>query len=96
MVSVKTHSDVVPDFFLGEHALHDLPAHAREAGVHTGVKVGEPGVIEAHQVQNRRVQIGDVAAIFDGGEAQLVGRADRPVRLSRPRPASHIEKPCQL
>src|SRR5215467_3372596 len=55
---------------------HDIPAHAGEARVHPGVEVRQLGVVEAHQPQDRRVQIRHMAALLDRAEAELVRRAD--------------------
>ena len=36
---------------------------------------GEPARVEAELVQDRGVDVGDVVAVLDGVEAELVGRA---------------------
>ena len=40
------------------------------------MEVGQLEVVQAHQVQDRRVNIVDVGAILDGIQADFVGRAD--------------------
>ena len=37
--------------------------------------IGHPAVVEAQQVEDRGVQVGDLDAVFDGVIAQLVGGA---------------------
>ena len=55
--------------------LDHLPVHVGQAEVAAGVAVRQLLVVEAQQVQDRRVQIVDVDLVLDGGEAELVGRA---------------------
>ena len=43
--------------------------------VAAGVAVGELLVVEAEQVQNRRVQVVNVDFVLDGSKAELVGGA---------------------
>ena len=75
--------------------LHHVAAHAGQPRVHAGVEIRQLGVVEAHQVQDRGVQVGDVAAVFDGSKpsSSVAPIAWPPLT---PAPASHIEKPCQL
>ena len=40
------------------------------------VKVRQAGVVEAHQLEDRRVKVGDVASVLDRVEPQFVGGAD--------------------
>ena len=49
--------------------------HVGQAEVAAGVAVGQPLVIEAQQVQDRRVQVVDVDLVLDGVVAVVVGRA---------------------
>ena len=62
---------------LRQHLLDDLAVHVRQPFVAAVVPVRQPQVIQPHQVQDRRVQVGDVAGIFDGAEAELIRCADR-------------------
>src|SRR3954469_23036763 len=52
-----------------------LAVHVGQAEVAAGVAVGELLVVEAHQVQDRRVQVVDVDRVLLRLEAELVGRA---------------------
>ena len=54
---------------------HNLAVHVGQAEVSAGVAVGEPGVVEAQQVQDRGVQVVDVDGFLDGPVAELVGGA---------------------
>src|SRR2546422_11594718 len=40
------------------------------------IEIRELGVVKAHEVQDRGVQVRDVAAVLDGVEAKFVGRTD--------------------
>ena len=75
---------------------HDLLDHlAVEVGqavVAAGVAEGELLVVEAQQMQDRRVDVVDVHLVLDGLEAQFVGRAVDVAPFTPP-PASHIVKP---
>ena len=66
---------------LGQNTLHDLAMHVGQAEVAAAVAVGEAGMVQAHQVQDGGVQVVDVHAVFDGVEAELVGRAIDQCRL---------------
>ena len=55
--------------------------HVGQAEVAAGVAIGELLVVEAQEVQDRRVQVVNVDAIFDGVPAEFVGRPVRPPRL---------------
>src|SRR5436305_1187356 len=59
---------------LGEHLANDAAAHCREARVHAGIEIRKPGVIEPHQVKDGCMEVGDMALVFDGREAEFVGR----------------------
>ena len=52
-----------------------LAVHVGQAEVAAAVAVGQPLVIQAHQVQDRGVQVVDVHAVLDGLHAELVGGA---------------------
>src|SRR5437016_4888857 len=58
------------------HLLHHLTTHAGETLVEALVEVGQFSVIQAHEVEDGGVEIGDVAAVFDGFEAEFVGGTD--------------------
>ena len=60
-----------------DRLLHDGPACAGDAFLKPLVEERQAFVVEAHEVQNRGVQVGDVTRFVHGGEAQLVRRADR-------------------
>src|SRR5215467_328821 len=62
--------------YLSQNLLHHVTAHSREPGVHAGVEVCQPGVIEAHQVKYGGVKIGNVTEVLDGRESEFVSRAD--------------------
>ena len=55
--------------------------HVRQAEVAPGVAVRQLLVVEAQQVQDRRLQVVDVDLLLDRLEAELVGR---PVGQCRP------------
>src|SRR4051794_20308323 len=59
----------------GEDALDDLAVHVGEAEVAARVAVGEPGVVQAHQVEDRGVEVVDMHGVFGHAVAQLVGAA---------------------
>ena len=48
---------------------HDAAIDVGEAEVAAGVAVRQLGVVEAHQVQQGRVQVVDVDLVLDGAEA---------------------------
>lgn len=47
---------------------HD-PSDVGKPLVAAAVEVGEPSVVEPHQMEDRRVEVGDVRSILDGVEA---------------------------
>ena len=51
---------------------------------------GQLGVVEAEQVQDRRLQVVDVDAVLDRREAELVGLADDLARLRCRRRPCHM------
>ena len=59
-----------------QHLLNQSPPHPSKALVQSLVEVRQPCVIEAHQMQNCGVQVGNVARIFHGFETKFVGGAD--------------------
>src|SRR5579864_3240351 len=54
-----------------------IPFDPCEALVEPLIKEAERFVIEPHQVQDRGMQVRNVATLLDGPKAQLVGRTDR-------------------
>src|SRR6187401_3188153 len=56
-----------------DDVLHDAAAHVGEAEVAAAVAVGQALVVDAHEVQNRRVQVVDVDLVLDGVPAEVVG-----------------------
>jgi len=50
--------------------------HAGEPLIQALVKIRQQPMVQPHQVQDRRVQVGDVAWLLDRAEAELVGGAD--------------------
>ena len=48
-----------------------------QAEVAAGVAVGEPLVVQAEQVQDRRLQVVDVDRVLGDVEAEVVGRCRR-------------------
>src|SRR5260221_12586084 len=48
----------------------------REPLIQTLVEIRQQPMIQPHQVQDRRVQVGNVARLFYRAEAQFVGAAD--------------------
>ena len=52
-----------------------LAVYVRQTEVAAGVAVGQPLVVEAQQVQNRRVQVVDAGRLVDGLEAEVIGGA---------------------
>ena len=55
--------------------MHHLAVDVGQAEVAAGVAVGELGVVEAEQVQDRGVQVVDVDLVLDGVVAVVVGLA---------------------
>src|SRR5689334_18730515 len=64
-----------------QQLFHDLALHIRQTEVAALETVGELRVIEAEQVQQRRVQVVDVDFVFRGVEAEVVGLAEREAGL---------------
>ena len=58
--------------YLGQNIAVDVG----QAKVAAGVAVDQPGVVDAHQVQDRRVVIVDVHGIGDDVDAEFVGLAE--------------------
>ena len=73
----------------GQDRSDDLPGRVGQAIFAAVVGEGQPGVVEAQQVEDRGVEVVDVDAVDLGAEADGVGRAvDRAALDPRRRPAS--------
>jgi hypothetical protein len=55
---------------------HASRQHARQPLIQSLVEIRQPTMIQAHQMEDGGVQIGDVRSVFDGIEAEFVGGAD--------------------
>ena len=51
----------------------NAPMNVRQPEISTAVSVRELFVIQPHEMENRRVQVVYVYAIFDGVHAELIG-----------------------
>src|SRR5436190_1017483 len=58
---------------LRQHLADDLAVHVRQAEVAAAEAVREAQMIQAHKVQQRRMQIVNRDAILDGAMSDLVG-----------------------
>jgi hypothetical protein len=65
---------------------HEFAVNVGETKITTLEAEGELFVVEAEQVQDRRVQVVNMRAVFDRVETQFVRLADDRTGLSRPRP----------
>jgi hypothetical protein len=54
-----------------------MPMHVGQSEVATGISIRELLMIEAEQLQHRRVQVVDMDDIFDGLESEFIGGRDR-------------------
>src|SRR5439155_23958086 len=61
---------------LRQQLRHQFAVHVRQPEVAALEAEREPFVIEAEQVQNGRLEIVDVNAVFGGGEAELIRGTD--------------------
>ena len=59
----------------GDNVTHDVTVYVGQAEVSTRVSIGQLLMVEAHEVQDRGVQIVNVDSVFDGGQSKLIGRA---------------------
>ena len=59
-----------------QYLLDDLAADSGQAVIEALVEVGQSRVVQAHQVENRGVEVGDMATVVDGIETELVGRSN--------------------
>ena len=64
----------------GEEPLDDPAADVGQAEVAALEAVGQPQVVEAEQVEDRRLDVVDVDAVLDAREAELVGLAEGDAR----------------
>ena len=78
---------------LGQKILHDVAVHVGEAEIAAGVAEGELLVIEAQQVQDRRVQVMDVHLVLDRARSRTRRCAPWTCPLLMPPPAIHMVKP---
>src|SRR5262245_34347330 len=62
--------------FLGEHVADDMAVDIGEPPRRAVIVVGEPLVVEAEEVEDRRVEVVDVDNLLDGLVAELVGGAE--------------------
>ena len=60
---------------LREDFVDDLSIDIRQPVIATAMMIGEPGVIEAHEMQDRSVQVVDVNFVLNGVPAKLIGGA---------------------
>ena len=60
----------------------DLPVDVRQPEVPALVREGQPRVVDAEQVQHRRVQVVDVHRVLDDVEGEVVGLAVGRARLA--------------
>src|SRR5262249_53957535 len=54
---------------------HHFARDIRQAKITAGMTIGQPFVVEAEEVQHRRVEIVNAGAFLHGSKAELVGRA---------------------
>src|SRR6187401_3507073 len=65
----------------GQNPLHDLSMHIRQPVLPALETIGEPLVVDAELMQDRRLQIVDVNGVLDDVEAEVVRRTERDARL---------------
>ena len=58
-----------------QNRLDDLSLHVGQPEVAALEPVGQPGVVDAEQVQDRRVQVVDVDGVLDDVVGEVVGLA---------------------
>src|SRR5713101_3881501 len=63
--------------FLGQELLYYISLNIGQAELPALETVGELGVVQTHQVEDRGVQVVDMNPVLDGVVAQLVGGAHR-------------------
>ena len=62
---------------LRQQFFHDASGHIRQPEIAALEAIGEFGMVDAHKVKNRGVQVVDLNGIFDGIIAEFIGLADR-------------------
>ena len=55
--------------------MHNVSGDIGEAEIAPAVAVGEPGMVDAHQVKDGRVQVVNMDRLVHSFEAEIVGRA---------------------
>src|SRR5207245_1506446 len=76
---------------LRQNWFDDAPEDIRQSVIPPTVAVGQPLVIQAHQVQNRGVQVVDMDFVLDGVPAVIVGGAVRQAAAHPPAGEPHGE-----
>ena len=66
----------IEQFFLHEDVLHHIPVHIGETVIAAAMPVGEAGMIDAEQMEYRRVKIVHVHFVLYNGGRDVVGRHD--------------------
>ena len=64
-----------PCRFSSKNFLHHMPRHIGQAEMAALVEIGEAGVIESHQVQDRGMEVVNVDGILGDVVAEVIGRA---------------------
>ena len=59
---------------LCNHIMHNFSMHIGQAIITTAVAIGQPLVVQAHEMQNRRMKIMHMDPIFNSRQAKLVSR----------------------
>ena len=66
---------------LGDDPVGNIAADVRQSEIAPGIPIGQLGMIDAHEMENRRVKIMHVHGILDDPHAQFVRRAVDETRL---------------
>src|SRR6266404_6213877 len=59
----------------GQERFDDFPVHIGKAEIAALEAIGQPGMVQPEQMQDRGVEIVDVNLLLDGVETELVGLA---------------------
>ncbi len=59
-----------------QYLLDDLATDSGQTVIEALVEVGQSRVVQAHQVEDGGVEVGDMATVVDGIETELVGRSN--------------------
>ena len=59
-----------------DHLPDDLAVNVGQAKVSACVAVGQPGVVESHQVKDGRMKVVDVDPVLDHSDSMIVGRPE--------------------